>query len=215
MALKSPLFTKASIIKIPFGIDLSIYKPIISIEVKHFFKIPEENFVILFRSTNNEFKGLKYIKEVLRKLIGKKNITIITLEERGLLNEFSNFFQLIELGWVDDEIYLNKIFNACDVFLMPSLAEAFGMMALEAMACKKVVVVFDGTSLSNVIFANNGCGISVAPNSQALYKAIVNLMEYPEIKLTIGQNAYLKVLSDYDFKIMCDRFINLYSKLAN
>ena len=46
-----------------------------------------------------------------------------------------------ELGIADDVTFLGKqnglveIFSACDIFLMPSQNESFGLSALEAMAC--------------------------------------------------------------------------------
>ena len=97
----------------------------------------------------------------------------------GLLERFEGRFQTIELGWTDDEECIRDAFLAADIFLMPSIVEAFGVMAIEAMACGKPIICFDGTALPEVIFAPD-VGISVPiRDSYALYQAIQHLIDAP------------------------------------
>jgi len=43
------------------------------------------------------------------------------------------------------------LYNACDVFILPSLAEAFGQTALEAIACGRPVVGFNIGGIPDII----------------------------------------------------------------
>jgi glycosyltransferase involved in cell wall biosynthesis len=62
---------------------------------------------------------------------------------------------------------------------MPSMAEAFGMMAIEAMSCGRPVLCFEGTSLPGVTFAPDA-GIAVpAADPAALAAVISNWIEHP------------------------------------
>ena len=58
--------------------------------------------------------------------------------------------QLVVTGVVD-EADLPALYAGCDVFVMPSLDEGFGLPALEAMACGAPVIASDRASLPEVV----------------------------------------------------------------
>lgn len=58
--------------------------------------------------------------------------------------------EVIFPGYVPD-IDLVRLFNACELYVFPSLHEGFGLPALEAMACGAIVIGSNATSLPEVI----------------------------------------------------------------
>jgi len=213
IAKNSPLVKKFNLHYIPFGLNLDIFRPTDSVKAKKELGVFPGSIVITFRSTTNEYKGLKYIKKVLKNLKSTKKICLITFESRGLLDEFRGKYQIIDLGWVTDDTTTITAYNATDIFLMPSLAEAFGMMAIEAMACGKPVIVFEGTSLPEVVFAPEG-GVAVPyGDSNALRKSIERLINNPEERKKIGARALKLVKDNYDEKLYLNRMINLYKEI--
>jgi len=210
MVSKSPLFTKFRVHHIPFGIDLNLFRPADQAAAKNRLEIIPGSLVISFRSTNNEFKGLPYIKECLRRLKFDKPICLLTFNEVGLLEEFKDKYQVIDLGWVNDPEVIINAYNAADLFLMPSTQESFGLMAMESMACGKPIIVFDGTSLPEVVFAPEG-GISVPQGDvDALLFELQQLLDSPERRLQIGNRALELAKLHYDFNDHAEKMLQLY-----
>ncbi len=154
--LKSPLWKDKKIYKIPFGIDTKKFNIVKNNNnIRKELEIPETDLVIMFRSVADRFKGLNIIKEALKNLKTDKHVTIITTDQIGLLKDINeNYdFTIKEFGWVDDDELLAKLYQACDIFLMPSKQETFGMMAIEAMACGKFVLCLDtdGSALKEIV----------------------------------------------------------------
>ncbi len=211
MAGQSPLFSNFRLHYIPFGIDLSIFKPIDTVKAKNLLGVKPGSIVLAFRTTSNEFKGLSFIKKCLDKLKSRQPICLITFSEKGLLNEFKNKYQIIDMGWVDDE-KLPIIYNACDIFLMPSTAEAFGVSAIEAMACGKPVIVFEGTSLPEVIFAPKG-GIAVPQGDvESLTHAIESLIDDPQSRKKLGDSALELARKHYKLETFITKVVELYKE---
>ncbi len=179
MVEASPLFEGVSIHQIPFGLDLNFFSPHASPNARERFGIPENALVICFRAVGNEFKGLPYIIQALERIHSSQPVCLLTLNTKGLLDQFKGRFQLVELGWTNDEMLTRDAFLASDIFLMPSTAEAFGVMAIEAMACGKPVIVFDGTSLPEVTFAPDVGVLVPLRDGQALLNALQRLIDNP------------------------------------
>lgn len=160
---------KDSIHFIPFGINLDKYKKYNNKkELRKKYKIDEKDIVIFLRA-QLEFKGTEYVLEALKLLNVDRKVTVITCDNVGLLNDVKDKCNIIDLGIIQED-KLIEIMNISDIFLMPSKAETFGMMAIEAMACELPVISFDNTALPHTIHAPS-CGISVPD------KDIVKLME--------------------------------------
>ncbi len=137
--------------------------------------IPDDHFVLFFRSTDNEVKGLASLIEALRSHPPSRPTTLVTVEKKGLLKDLEKDFNVIELGWVENQSLYLSVFSACDLFLMPSIAEAFGLMALEAMAAGRPVVCFEGTALPAVTHAPE-CGIAVPMGDAKALRAAIDRM---------------------------------------
>jgi glycosyltransferase involved in cell wall biosynthesis len=129
------------------------------------------------------------------------------------MDEFRGRYQVIDLGWIHDADLLARAYNASDIFLMPSTAETFGMMAIEAMACGKPVIVFEGTSLPEVTFAPTG-GIAVPyGDTNALRFALERLIDNPLERQLLGQNALNLARQHYGMHSHVDRLVELYQEV--
>jgi len=215
-AKESPLISKHNLHHIPFGINLDVFKKYDQEEAKSIFGIQKDNLVMSFRALKfGGYKGLDIIKAILSRVLSKtkKKICLLTFDQKGLLNEFKTSCNLVELGWVRDEETMANAYNASDIFLMPSQQEAFGMMAVEAMACGKPVVVFEGTALPDTIFAPEG-GIAIPMGDvEAFSKKVVELIENKYLREDIGNRASEIVSEHYDFRDHARKILNLYAKV--
>jgi glycosyltransferase involved in cell wall biosynthesis len=210
-AQNSPLLSKFNLHYIPFGLDLDVFRPFDSDAAKKELGVIPGSIVICFRATISKFKGISYIKNCLETLKTEKPICLLTFNERGLMDEFRGKYQIIDMGWVHDDKLIVKAYNAADIFLMPSTAEAFGMMAMEAMACGKPVITFDSTSLSEVIMPPKG-GISVAQgDDNALLAAIKDLIENNDMRYKIGKSALKLAQEHYNIINNVNKHIELYN----
>lgn len=214
---KSPLtmhFERVHLI--PFGIDLDMFKKRENkTEIKHRLGIKEDNFVMMFRQDDQEFKGLDYIKLMLDKLDTKKPITLLTVGKTGLLKEYNKRYQIIEYEWVNDNNQLIELYSVADLFLMPSIAESFGMMAIEAMACSLPVIVFEGTALPDITFAPD-CGISLKKgDTDQFVKTIIRLISSSRECKKRGESGRKFADDKYNIIRYNTEMIKLYQEIFN
>jgi glycosyltransferase involved in cell wall biosynthesis len=201
---------------IPFGINLQRFTPGNSAAARKRLGVAPDRLVISVRAfPKNPFKGFECFVEALRRLDALQvPLTIITTHSKGHLNEFIGKHQIIELGWVNDESVMLDSYRAADMFVMPSPVEAFGMMAIEAMACGKPIIVFDGTSLPDVTHAPD-IGVAV-PNGDigALASAIEMLALREDERLNRGAAGRALAERLYDERIFAERLADLYKSVG-
>ena len=207
---QSPLLSRFNVHLIPFGVDLDIYKPGDGQAAKKKLGVEPGRTVISFRAAAYALKGLDYVKDALRRLETDRPICLLTFNDKGLVDEFKGKFQIIELGWVDDPQLMADAYNATDLFLMPSLAESFGMMAMEAMAFGKPTISFADTAIAEVTQAPEG-GVAVPyRDAAALAEAAKRLVENDGERLTLGAQARVIAEKRYSFAVHAEKVLALY-----
>ncbi|MCL2403066.1 MAG: glycosyltransferase [Coriobacteriia bacterium] len=207
---KSPIFQHApdpSII--PFGVRDSEFHSDKK-AAREALGIPRNNFTIFFRSNPDRYKGLDTIITALRGL-DLPNVTIITSDKRGLLGSLPHL-TVKEFGWIDDSAKLANLYAACDVFVMPSEAEAFGLMAIEAMMSARLVICCEDTALPKVIGAPDK-GIAIpSSDSTSLRSVLKHLSNSPdEIKIRAKESREL-ALARYSHSQYLNQLISHYSQ---
>lgn len=149
-ASQSGLCTNKEISRIPNLINENVFKPSDKMVARNILNIPSGVKVISFGcvgGVNNPIKGWGYLKDAL-KLVSKlrEDLVIEVLvfgSDYDAVVESEIPYHVRFLGPINDEISMVVVNNAADVFVSPSIAESFGMTAMENIMCGTPVVVFD------------------------------------------------------------------------
>ena len=209
MAMQNPYTKNLRIHEIPLGVDISKFDfKLTKEEAKRKLNIFPSDIVIFFRA-QKELKGTNFIVEALKKIKNKSNITLLTCSQKGLLKDIEQDFNIIEMGVLTEEEIL-QCYNAADMFLMPSLGESFGMMAVEAMASELPTIVFDNTALPETTGAPK-VGILVKNlDSQDLYEKINYYINRPEERKKRGKLSKKYVSEKYNYEKYFERLEHVY-----
>ena len=132
------------------------------------------------------------------------------VEERGLKDK------VCFLGKLDDDA-LNKAFEDCDVFVLPSVArsEAFGLVQQEAMAYGKPVINTRLKSGVPEVSLDGITGLTVEPgNVSALAEAMQKMIDYPVLRDAYGAAARKRVEENYTTDKVTAKIKELYESLT-
>jgi glycosyltransferase involved in cell wall biosynthesis len=209
----SPMFTNFEKHLIPFGLDLEIFSPGDKAAARKKLGIPQDSFVILFRALVSPYKGLETIKKALSILNPNRPVSLITINGVGQLDEFIGRYHLVEIDQFRDSSDMARLFNAADLFLMPSTQETFGMMAMEAMACGVPSIVTRHTPLEEVTRAPEAALPISADDHEALAAAIEKMIGNQALRQQMGGKARRLAEELYGFERHARQLRELYGAI--
>ena len=107
-----------------------------------------------------------------------------------------------------------SIFDAFDVFAMPSTDESFGIGYLEAWLCRKPVIGARIGSTECVIDEGRD-GLLVDPdNAEEIAGAIVSLLADRQLRTTMAEAGYAKTIAHHTWDKVTDRMESLYRRVV-
>ena len=204
----SPIFDGKEVHLVPFGIDQSIFSPGDSRRAKKKFRISDSESV-LFARVDQTFKGTKILEDAVNYASKENKIALITVGGIGLLQNLSPNVRHIELDWTSDVFDLVDLYRACDIFLMPSERESFGLMAAEAMSCGKTVLALNVPSSALASTVNSpSCGLAVLEKEYG--SALVAQLNSPQELLERGLRSLEFAREEYNYEKYISRTLDVY-----
>ena len=97
------------------------------------------------------------------------------------------------------------LYDALDVFVMPSVGESFGISYLEAWMCRKPVI---GARIGPTacVIEDGADGLLVEPNDpRDVARAIIELLADPDRRMRMGERGYSKTIENFTWQVVCDR----------
>jgi len=120
--------------------------------------------------------------------------------------------RVIVLDYIDEETKKDAL-DACSVFVMPSRAESFGIVYLEAWLYKKPVIGAHAGALPEIIQDGKDGFLVPFADIHMISEYIRLLLEYPPLADAMGYNGYQKVLRLYTWDRSCGKIQTLYEEL--
>lgn len=126
-------------------------------------------------------KGIEYLIKAMPGIISECGKTILLIVGEGNQEYLEKI--AISLNVSDSVVFegfvpedkLSMYYNSCDIFVLPSLQEGFGMVMAEAMACGKPVIATNTSAIPEVL---GDAGLTVPPrDSRALSEAVITLLK--------------------------------------
>lgn len=205
---ESSIFEGKRIVRIPFGVDQSLFAPGDRVSARKKLGIGEDEFVLLARS-QSAFKGTNLVAEVATRVSFERSVVLIAVGELGNFRSLPRNVRLIEKGWVESPELIADLYRACDIFLMPSYQETFGLMAVEAMSCGRVVIALDtpNSALPEVIGSPSA---GIAFPEAGFVESVVSLARRPDELLSREREALSYARKNYRLDTYLDEVENLY-----
>lgn len=177
-------------------------------------RIPIDDYVILIRASTWDAKGTRHAMDALAARPAIRPTTVLVIDERGLTRQLYGEYRVRELGWVDGDQLYDTVLPASDVLLMPSLAESFGLLAVETMAAGRAVICYEGTALPAITHAPD-CGLAVPMgDTLALRAAIDHLATNRDEADRRGRAGRAIVEREYAHEQYLDRLETLYNAVV-
>lgn len=136
---------------VPNLLNTDIYKPM-DINAKRIFGLDPNKKTILFGAAgiNSIYKGSKFAQDCLKQLNPEKyEGIVIGSANKDFIRNIP--IRIIETGYLSDDISLALTYNACDTFIISSIAENYPNVVLEAMSCGKPCIGFRTGGIPDLI----------------------------------------------------------------
>lgn len=210
---QSNLMAKWPVTTIGNPVDTSFWKPKNKNECRNFFNFSYKDKILLFGTfgLNSEYhKGLDILKKALACIINKKAKLVIFGQNKK--KTFTDFpIEVINLGFINKNKELKKLYCAADVTIVPSRVESFGQIASESSACGTPVVAFKTGGLKDIIDHKFNGYLAKNFESQDLARGINWILSKKNEK-KLAHEARRKIINNFNSYKIAKKYCKVYKK---
>jgi len=160
-----------NVYRVPNGFS-TIFRPIDRTACRRALGLPEDRRIVLSVGNLEIIKGHRYLLSAIKSIISEHPDLLCIIVGNGpqkaaleqqIIDE--GLFDHVMLAGNKPHTEIPLWMNACDLFVLPSLNESFGIVQIEAMACGKPVIATN-TPGSREIIASDKLGLFCQPENE-------------------------------------------------
>ena len=214
-AKSSALLKGQKITSIPNPIDTHIYKKGNKQEARQRLGLPLDKKLILFASqrVTNVNKGMSYLVDACRQLgdLTKDLCEVVILggHAEEVLEQLP--MKAHPLGYINDEQRVVDVYNAADVFVLPSLSENLPNTIMEAMACGVPCVAFKVGGIPEEIDHLKNGYVAAYRDAADLAKGIAWVLQEADYE-SLSSQAVHKVTHCYSQQSVAVKYLDVYQQ---
>ena len=110
---------------------------------------------------------------------------------------------------------ISQIMAALDIFVLPSVYEAFGLVLLEAMAFKKPIIASNVGGIPEIV-EDGITGLLVPPGDpESLAKAIIEITQHPKEAMKLGERGRERVKRYFSLDVYVQKIEKVYKEILS
>lgn len=193
------------------GIDINIFK---HLKLKN----NNEKMKLICVSRLMKFKGIQHLLVALSQMI-LNNIELLIVGTGNFEDDLKKLCAKLNLnktvsfyGYCDNN-KLPELYSEADIFVLPSLAEAFGLVFAEAMALGLPII---GTTAGGIpeVVKNGENGILVQPGKvNELKNALEKLINNKELREKMGEKSTKIVRENFTWDKIAQDYLRIYKEV--
>lgn len=200
---------------IPNFVDMQRF----SLKPKDHFKIaiaPNNERIIVHTSNFRKVKRTQdviYIFEQVRKVIPSKLLMVGDGPERVYCEQLCRNLKICsDVRFLGKQDAVEEILSVCDLFIMPSESESFGLAALEAMACKVPAITSNAGGLPELNIHGVTGYMDPVGDVDAMAKHAIEILG-DDARLSQFKENALKRAKEFDLGLILPVYENFYKEV--
>lgn len=210
---KQASFTKDKpVFYIPNIINNNIFKPFDKNVARHILNIDVDETIIAFGavSIDSPYKGWTYLQkalEILKNYQSIKKISILIFG-RGYNKQIADAipFKARFMGYLKDEYSTSLVYNASDIFVVPSLADNQPTTVMESLCCGTPVVGFDVGGIPDMIKHKENGYLAKYRNSEDIAEGV---------KFCLQNNINGYMLPNFESTLIVKKHLDLFDYIKS
>ncbi len=201
---------------LPNGVDGSIFHPMDKGRAKRHLGLAEgEKWALAIAvGFGDERKGGRLLLEAARALKGRVRLVLIGCPP-ALAKAWSKEAHILALPPVADPGVLACWYNATDVFVLPSLAENYATVSLEALSCGTPVAMYAlGGTPEQLAAAGPGSGLAVEPGSVGALAEAVEALAYGRCAVAEPWELHARMMERHSLEAMAEGYWQAYNRIC-
>lgn len=204
--------------RIPNGVNSNVFYPENKQEARNALGIEIDLPVLLCCANggvNNPFKNMELVSEALGHLPKDKKIVIVFIgDEDKHKTRIENNKTIISTGYVENRDLLRTYYSAGDLLVYPTIADTFGLVPAECMACGTPVLATRVGGITDVVVDGvNGFTIDENISPKMLAAKISKMLDEKKRLKEMGSKGVAHVKSLFSVELMNKKYTELYEKL--
>ena len=200
---------------IPNFVDMQRF----SLKPKNHFKIaiaPNNERIVVHTSNFRKVKRTQdviYIFEQIRKVVPSKLLMVGDGPERVYCEQLCRDLKICsDVRFLGKQDAVEEILSVCDLFIMPSESESFGLAALEAMACKVPVITSNAGGLPELNINGVTGYMDPVGDVDAMAKHAIEILG-DNLRLSQFKENALKRAKEFDLGLILPVYENFYKEV--
>lgn len=175
---------------------------------------------LLFLSRVHEKKGIEVLIEAAGVLRERGKSPVVLIAGTGDEGYVESLKRLVTSSGLDDVVHFLgmvvgvekvSLFEACDVFCLPTSQENFGLVLPESMACRTPVITTKGVDIWPEI-QRSGAALIVDQTAEAFADAVESVLADKDELAAMGEKARAWVLKELDGAAIVRQYEGLYGE---
>ncbi|MBW3697567.1 glycosyltransferase [Vibrio sp. T187] len=212
IALASSVTNKKLVHVIPNCIDTELFKPMSTVDSRALFSLSLEKHIVLVNVTNDPRKGVEYIKEAIRLMVGLRNdVIFVGFGAHSLEGGVFEGLPIQLVGRINDKYSMAMLYNAASVLLSPTLEEPFGQTFIESMSVGTPCVAFNHSGPVDIVSHKENGYLARFGDVEDIVTGLNYCLVENE---RLAVNSRNRVLDSFSYKVVSESLSKIYTSVC-